>query len=449
MTSTDPVLFRIQAGNINLLQKALNESNKKATKLSVPCATMKVVGYEDVAILHKGKETGKFRKVVVVEVTGGVPKLAGWELIGLLHHITTDEQGKDMTVMHTMPNKVIPVIYRNQVNVCEHCNVSRRRNTTFVLRNVDERHIQVGSSCLADFLGFNADPMALARFAEQFAMLEAKMKEADDKATTPMGRHQGDFYDTRLYLAYVAATIRTHGWLSKGKARMMSYPQPKPTAELAWTKMYRELDISERADAVTPEQIAFNALLNKIQMTEADQAQADAVVSQMMVHFDQQEEDNGTTGDYLSNLRLALFQSTINSRLSGIVASVFAAANRVQADADRIVAAREEMEAALANPASKPSYVGEIGKRMKFQARVVAIKGLENSTLVKMETAEGNKLVWFCSGGTNLVEGEIYDLVGTPKAHEEYKGVKGTIVNRVVLDGTSPSNIAKNTAPAA
>ncbi len=418
MTSTNT--FRIQAGNTNLLQKALNESNKKATKLGVPLATMKVVGHEDVAVEVKGKRTGEFRKVAVVEVTGGVPKLNGWELVGLLHHIATDEAGKDLTVMHTMPGKTFPVLYKNQANVCEHCNVSRRRNTTFVLRNVDERHIQVGSSCLADFLGFNADPMALARFAEQFAMLEAKMADEDAKtASTPMAQGKAAFYDARMFLGYVAATIRAHGWMSKGKARM-DY-NATPTAELAWNKMYR--DASGFAGGGDE---SFEAKIAKIEITDADKVEAARVADYMAVYFDMQDESG--MSDYLSNLRLALFQTTINSRLSGIVASVFAAYNRIQSDANRIEAARKEM---AANPvAPKLAYVGEIGKRMTVQARVVSVKGLENSTLVKLETVEGNKLTWFASNNS-LVEGEIYNLVATPKAHEEYRGIKTTIVNRV------------------
>ncbi len=434
MTSTDPVLFRILAGNINLLQKALNDSNKKATKLGVPCATMKVLRTEDVATVVKGKETGRFHKVAIIEVTGGVPKLAGWELVGLLHHITTDEAGKDMTVQHTMPGKVIPVIYKNQANVCEHCNVNRRRNTTFVLRNADARHIQVGSSCLADFLGFNADPMALARFAEQFAMLEAKMKEEDEKAATPILRGKADFYGSRLFLAYTAATIRAYGWLSKGKARSQ-YPHKEATATIAWAKMVR--DLTEEPKPVYYSSTEFNKLLEGVEVTEADHNEAAKIADYMAVYFDSQEESS--LGDYLSNLRLALFQSTINSRLSGIVASTFAAYSRIQKDADRIEAARKEMEA---NPvAPKLAYVGTVGVRMRFQARVCSIRNLENSTLVKMETVEGNKLTWFCTNGTDLVEGEIYDLVGTPKAHEEYKGIKGTIINRVVRD--SPKAASK------
>jgi hypothetical protein len=42
----------------------------------------------------------------------------------------------------------------------------------------------------------------------------------------------------------------------------------------------------------------------------------------------------------------------------------------------------------------------------------------------------GHSFTWFCSGKP-LEEGKVYEVKATVKKHDEYKGVKQTIVNRV------------------
>jgi hypothetical protein len=51
--------------------------------------------------------------------------------------------------------------------------------------------------------------------------------------------------------------------------------------------------------------------------------------------------------------------------------------------------------------------------------------------LIKLETADGNVLVWWTSSWVDFTEGEYINVDFTIKGHSEYDGLKQTIVNRV------------------
>jgi hypothetical protein len=53
--------------------------------------------------------------------------------------------------------------------------------------------------------------------------------------------------------------------------------------------------------------------------------------------------------------------------------------------------------------------------------------------LHRFVTAEGNSLTWFASS-TQLKEGAHYNLKGTVKAHEVYRGEKQTLLTRCKVE---------------
>ena len=85
----------------------------------------------------------------------------------------------------------------------------------------------------------------------------------------------------------------------------------------------------------------------------------------------------------------------------------------------------------------KPSeHVGEIGVRREFTLtchRIFETEGNYGVTGIhKMTDPDGNELTWFASGGTQwMEEGRTYRAKATVKKHDEYRGTKQTIVNRL------------------
>ena len=79
-------------------------------------------------------------------------------------------------------------------------------------------------------------------------------------------------------------------------------------------------------------------------------------------------------------------------------------------------------------------YVSEKGKRIEFEAHVVGVYGSEgfygHTDIVKFRDAEGNLFTWFASGYTGLNREDRMSIKGTVKQHDEYRGVKQTILTR-------------------
>ena len=87
-------------------------------------------------------------------------------------------------------------------------------------------------------------------------------------------------------------------------------------------------------------------------------------------------------------------------------------------------------------PGDDSEHIGEVGKREAFTGKVLFTKGLDtewgHTLLTKFITPEGNLITVF---GGNWVDdpqkGDSKTFVGTVKKHDEYQGVKQTLLNRV------------------
>ena len=87
-------------------------------------------------------------------------------------------------------------------------------------------------------------------------------------------------------------------------------------------------------------------------------------------------------------------------------------------------------------------HVGEVKQRLGFEkVKVIFTKSLENdwgvTTLIKfrMEEGEGNHLTWFASGDLTeeFPQGEIFDITGSVKKHDEFDGIPQTVITRVKI----------------
>ncbi len=79
-------------------------------------------------------------------------------------------------------------------------------------------------------------------------------------------------------------------------------------------------------------------------------------------------------------------------------------------------------------------YVGEVKARFEFEAEVIGVYGTEgfygHTDIVKFKDLDGNLFTWFASDYTNLERGDRMTIKGTVKKHEEYRGIKQTILAR-------------------
>jgi hypothetical protein len=349
---------------------------RRAAKLNLSAPTATFLNKEV-------KEIGKnaFREYSNFTITIPCPefKVDGWEFIAALEH-----GNKEGNVIRTAGEQVVPVEYRTVHGKCEHCNMERRRNNTYVFRNEQGSYKQVGSTCISDFFGANVEELA-AQF-EFVSELEENARDFEDS-----NGGGSDLIRVDTYLACVAEIVLTLGWVSKAKA----YEEGgESTASKATSLYMNKTDVSEEAKKLGTDAREWASALDK-----------------------------DSTSDYIHNIRLLANEQAVSFKSLGMLASVVSSFRR---DEDK------KREAARVGTSE---FMGTVGDRSVFQLtvnRVMSFEGQYGVTHIHLLTdANANAYVWK-SSGTYLDEGKFVILKGTIKAHEVYEktGVKQTILTR-------------------
>jgi hypothetical protein len=363
---------------------------------------------------------------IPLTIEGAAPRLAGWTFVATLQHLDGEN------IVRTVPGHEIPATYRTRGCVCDHCNMNRRRNDTYVLRHDDGRHVQVGSTCIRDFLGGDEAAEIAAR-AEILALAGSVASDDGDDFGEGSGQTERTW---EMYLPYVAWLVRSQGWTPRWtKCPYGGSPtrNDNPTADQAWV-LLTDKKAREKAECVLSEEDVALAL--------ASEQWAESITDDSIAK---------SSGDYLHNLRATARTGLVSSRTAGIVASAVTAYQREQGKV-RLASER----------ATRPScneYMGTVGSKVTFglPAQVNKRTGapLKNAptvltsdpltlefvtgystdygytTVLKFRATTGHQIVWKSSNppvGRDDV-GKRYTLAGTIKRHEEYKGAKQTLVS--------------------
>ncbi|QZI90531.1 hypothetical protein MYOV003v1_p0207 [Vibrio phage 207E48.1] len=89
--------------------------------------------------------------------------LGGYEFVGKIDHTHSEYMWKAYGDAELPPHILAEVQLGNK-SYCEHCNTNRKRNNTFVVRNIETNNVVwVGSSCLKDFIGLDS-PEQMVRY---------------------------------------------------------------------------------------------------------------------------------------------------------------------------------------------------------------------------------------------------------------------------------------------
>ncbi len=338
---------------------------------------------------------------IPLTLEGQSPKFDGWTFTAALQHLDGEN------IVRTVPGKEIPPAFRTRGPVCDHCKHNRRRNDTYVLAHEDGRTVQVGSTCIADFLGSSA---ALQLAAEATFLAACRGIAEEGEEGFGYGNASSDF-TAEEYLPFVAWSVRVEGWTSRTVARERE--GARATADRAFILMTDRKE-REKADCVITSEdstLATEAITWAESLTDA--------------------EVDSEKGDYLHNLRAVARTGMVTFRTAGIAASAVTAYQRhlgkARARAER--AARPTLDA----------WLGTVGKRETWTVTLDFVTGYETdygyTTVLKFRTAEGGTLTWKASN-TELSRsdvGKTYSVKGTVKKHDTYKNEKQTMISRCIV----------------
>ena len=302
----------------------------------------------------------------------------GWRMVGALEH--TDSG----TLIYSTTSEPFPAQYKNCKPQCDHCGHNRNRNWTYILQDESGTYKQVGSTCLKDFTHHSADSIA------SYGEFLKDMKEALDESLFCKGKGWTPIED---FLAEIASLISQWGWTPKSAA----YEGQCPTVE-RW----------------------LNCVVSHTPIQVSDDNRKGAKVA--LTWAQTLQESECMRSDYLHNIHTISKNLYVEPRHEGLAASIIAAYNRAQ-----------EIESKKSNLANSV-HVGTVGKRQSFELtleRKFSYDGQYGTTYkLIFKDVLGNKVVWSTSNGHGVEEGKTYSLLGTVKAHSEYRGVSQTEITR-------------------
>jgi hypothetical protein len=400
-------IYEIHPANLEALKAKIAKMQNRARRLKSNPISLENLGEKTITVTREapgGKTVECEETRILLRVHGLTPKLAGWSLVAKVEWLGEER------LLSCVPGETCPERYRTGSFFCDHCKTDRRRKEVFILRNGD-RHVQVGRSCLKDFLG-GKSPEDLLAAAEWIFRMDAEVGICEGFG----GSYVPTSADTLYYLSCVAICIRRLGWLSKG----MAGPNAASTSSDAWELAMPPINASaRRSHEIWVEQ-------KKLHYQDRDKAQAEAALEWARAL------PTTDVGDYIYSLGVACRAGYVTYKTMGLVASAISAHLR-HLDREKELQQRQFEDATKSR-----EWVGEIKKREVFEKltvkRLTYIDGQWGvTTLVHFEDRLGNQIKWFASKELDLHEGDVVDIKATVKAHSEYKNVKQTIVNRAVI----------------
>lgn len=366
--------YNIPAMRYDWFKARLETLGKKAKKLNGERLFCTVIGFH-----NEEDKTSKFfgQKIMEVFVACPEPKLAGWEFIARIDH--AHEVGN---LIRTTGLRNLPEVYRERGPVCDHCGHKRQRRDTFVVFSEEHGFKQVGSSCLKDFLG-HGDADRIAKLAELLSNIHSFMRGSYDAEG---GLQERRWIQIERYLEQTAEIVLTEGFVSKKQAFENGR---ESTAEKAFVAYNSPRQVSEQAKS-----LAAKAL-------------------EWAQNLDETEEQ--PLNDYLHNAWVIANTFAIEARSTGIAASIVGVYARNQRPKQSV-----------------SEHVGVVGEKISTEVIVDEVRTLANSFMHKMRDERGNRFTWFAS--KPLLRDNINKIIrirGVVKQHDDFRGIKQTILTRV------------------
>ncbi len=403
-------IYKIKPANLKALIDNIKKLNKKAAKLGCQPAAIHILGSEMVKaskVMPGGRILKYKYEVKLVSVTGDTPKLEGWSLIAKIEYL------EDERLILCVPGESCPEEFRTRGVECDHCKSDRKRKNVFVLRHEDGRHVQVGRTCIKDFLGGVSAEQLLSRATWNFNIVEA----CDD---CEGGRNYvREAIDIVEYLNAAAICIRRLGWISRGACR---FTEDSSTSNDAWNLVKPNIRTDD-------DQASYDMWVEKnnlIHQERDEQMAADALAWAVMLPV-------AGCPDYLYNLGVACRAGYVTLKTMGLVASTVSAYMRHLDLA--------ELSQKLKRDYTRESreWIGEIKERRYFPKLTVKSMGYiegqyGTTTLVTFDDEMGNIIKWFASVNLdNINRDDVVDIKATVKKYDEYKGVKQTLITRAKI----------------
>ena len=396
--------YFIYEGNLEKLEKKIGFIERKCSKYGLHF-TYEKVG-EEIRVQKDKNDEDIEVKFIEIEVDG-IMKHNNWEFIAKVDHYS---EGNIVRQFNT--DIEVPERYRHTEPICEHCQTSRRRKFTYLVHNTEtDEWKQVGASCLKEFT-FGLDAEDVARYISLFDYII----EGGEGCYTGITweRH----YSLEQYLCYVKETVEKLGYVSNSDA-YYDYGKQSTSSEAFDFYLYNTSSYFKATNKHIGER------MEEINFGDAERDENLEYVKSAIewIRSEQVKESDG----YMFNLRIACLDDYFPGRNMGLVASLMPTYYRHL----KKIAYEEKKKKEIQT--SKSKFVGNVKDRITFHA--VSIECVYSSDslygmnyLYKITDSDENVYMW--STGKVLDTDKEVDITGTIKNHQEYRGIKQTVLTR-------------------
>jgi hypothetical protein len=345
-------------------------------------------------------------RAFAIDIVYPLVKLGNWRVIGMMEPYGTST----LVFPFSQDEEELRLVdaYRLQFAVgCDHCHTKRRRALGFILREDGSgRVMQVGSTCLRDFLGIDpAAALFLAKMVSSFRVDD----DPDEARMSSMPR----CISTLHFLTNVVFLVQRTGFVSASKARD-SIPPISATYEDALALAF-DLDRSHELRA------SYNA------QYEANRAKAQEVLDWAKAQPDD------PTNSFAMNLKAIVSEDLLSLRNTRYAATAAAAVPTFE----RANAAKRE--AALRIPSRHFGAEGEKIERELTLKHRAAVDGMYGTQFILSFVDEEHRVfVWkTASPPQDLCDvratGRTFLVKCTIKKHGVYREVLQTEVSRLKI----------------
>ena len=146
--------YLLTAEALEATREKIDKINAKASKKGLS-GRLEVIA-EETTVTHDIAGIPVEEILYSTTITGEPPKHNGWVFLATLEWVETG------VIVRAVPGAPAADRSKFEPNKCDHCGTFRRRNETYVVLNEKTgEQLQVGSTCLKDFLGWSGTVVLL------------------------------------------------------------------------------------------------------------------------------------------------------------------------------------------------------------------------------------------------------------------------------------------------
>lgn len=379
--------WTLDAGELTATREKIDKINARAEKRGFTGRLE--LTWEKKNITETGPSGLKVEKVVFeTKLEGEAPKYEGWTFLA-----TLDWDEEAGLIVRTAPG--VESVSRDGLvqNFCGHCNTTRYRKNTYLLADDDGETIQVGSTCIKDFLGWEGKPVFIS---------EDEVGE-DIDSHLGSGGYSDPRWTVESALAASWAVIKAFGWV--------------PASSYSGTPTRQTV-----MDVLEPRSKQAREISDEVRPYVADAMGQAKIVREWILS----DEFSGHS-EYVHNLKAIIAAETVGPKNLGFLAS----APQAWAKAQERDLARRQAKQEITN-----EYFGTVGDRVDIDVKIKSVRFFDGqwgtTALYTLINTEGYVFKWFSSNHALPTEAtdEVYKIKGTIKKHEEYQDMKSTVLTR-------------------